>query len=46
VVETSGFGSTWAVPITTLMIERYLTGTIKRPRVEEDMINGNLILGN
>lgn len=46
VVENSGFGSTWAVPITTLMIEKYLTGTVKRTWIEENMINGNLISGN
>lgn len=46
VVENSGFGTTWAVPITTLLIEKYLTGTISKPWVEERMLNGNLISGN
>ncbi len=43
IVENSGFGSTWAGPIATLMIEKYLTGEIKRKWVEERMIKGNLI---
>ncbi len=46
VVESSGFGATWAAPISTLMIEKYLTGTIKKKWVEERMINVNLISGN
>ena len=43
IVENSGFGSTWAVPITSLMIEKYLHDTISRPQVEERMINGYLL---
>ena len=43
VVENSGFGSTWAVPIATLMLEKYLQGEISRKWVEERMVNGNLI---
>jgi penicillin-binding protein 2 len=46
IVENSGFGSTWAVPITTLMIEKYLNREVSRKVVEERMINGNLIQGN
>ncbi|MEI6748693.1 MAG: penicillin-binding protein 2 [Bacteroidales bacterium] len=38
VVENAGFGATWAVPIATLMIEKYITRTIKRKDVEERMI--------
>jgi penicillin-binding protein 2 len=30
-VEYSDFGGTWAAPISSLMIEKYLTGEIKRP---------------
>lgn len=30
VVENAGFGATWANPIASLVMERYLTGTIKR----------------
>jgi len=43
VVENSGYGATWAAPIASLMIEKYLTRKIGRPDVEERMINGNLI---
>jgi penicillin-binding protein 2 len=43
VVENAGFGATWAVPMATLMIEKYLTGEINRAWVEERMINGNLL---
>jgi len=46
IVENSGFGSTWAVPISTLMIEKFLTRTVKRKWVEEDMINSDLISEN
>lgn len=43
VIENAGFGSTWALPIASLMIEKYLTGTVKRPEIEEKMINSNLM---
>jgi penicillin-binding protein 2 len=46
VVENSGrFGGTYAAPITSLMIEKYLNDTIdaKRKPLEERMINTNLI---
>ncbi len=36
-VETAGFGATFGVPIGSLMMERYLTGEIKRPDVERRM---------
>ncbi|MCX6235174.1 MAG: penicillin-binding protein 2 [Bacteroidetes bacterium] len=43
IVENAGFGATWAAPITTLLIEKYLTGKTKRKDVEERIINCNLI---
>ena len=43
IVENSGFGSSWAAPIATLMIEKYLLGEVKRKNLEERMINGNLL---
>ncbi len=46
VVENSGFGSTWATPIATLMIEKYLNGTIKPNWFEEKMLNTNLLSKN
>lgn len=44
-VENVGFGSTWAAPITSLMIEKYLTDTITRPHVEARMVGADLIHG-
>ena len=35
VVENSGFGSTWAAPIASLMIEKYLNDTLRPERVKE-----------
>ncbi|MCF8295715.1 MAG: penicillin-binding protein 2 [Bacteroidales bacterium] len=43
VVENAGFGSTWAVPIATLMMEQYLTDSISKPEVEKRMIETNLV---
>ena len=46
VVENAGFGSTWAAPIATLMMEKYLTGEVPRRHkyyeqriLEADFIN-------
>jgi penicillin-binding protein 2 len=35
VVENAGFGSTWAAPIASLMIEKYLTDSLRADRVKE-----------
>ncbi|HET6243468.1 MAG: penicillin-binding protein 2 [Bacteroidetes bacterium] len=42
-VENAGFGATWAVPIASLMIEKYINGEITRPAIEKRMFEGNLI---
>jgi penicillin-binding protein 2 len=42
-VENGGWGSTWAAPIATLMIEQYLKGNTDYPNRERKMINGNLL---
>ena len=42
-VENAGFGSTWAGPIASLIIEKYVNGEIKRTDLEKQMMNGNLI---
>ena len=42
-VENAGFGNTWAAPIASLMIEKYLTGKIKRKELETKILEGNLI---
>ncbi|MDF1546626.1 MAG: penicillin-binding protein 2 [Bacteroidales bacterium] len=41
-VENAGFGSTYAAPIASLLIEKYLTDSISRPYVEERIINTKL----
>jgi penicillin-binding protein 2 len=45
IVENSGFGATWAAPIASLMIEKYLNDTIaaNRKYLEQRMLEGNLI---
>jgi len=43
VVENGGYGSKWAAPIASLLIEKYLTGTVKRKRLEKRMLDGDLI---
>ena len=44
-VENAGFGATWAGPIASLMIEKYLFDSIatKRKPLEEKMLKGNVI---
>ena len=39
-VENGGWGSTWAVPIASLMIEKYLNDTIQRDWLEKKIIKG------
>ena len=41
VVENAGFGSTWAAPIASLMIEKYIRGEITRPNLEERVLTTN-----
>jgi len=43
-VENGGWGSTWAVPIASLMIEKYLNRTIKDKARESFILNGKLIV--
>lgn len=43
IIENAGFGATWAAPIASLMIEKYLKREVKRKEVEQAMINANLI---
>jgi penicillin-binding protein 2 len=42
-VENAGFGATYAAPIASLMIEKYLTRKITRPDLEKHIIETNLI---
>jgi penicillin-binding protein 2 len=45
IVENSGFGATYAAPIASLMVEKYITGSIsdKRKYLEEKMMKADLI---
>jgi penicillin-binding protein 2 len=45
VVENSGYGATWAAPIATLVMEKYLKREVKQKVTEERMLNANLIGG-
>jgi len=42
-VENAGYGGTWAAPIASLMIEKFLNDSISRPYVEERILNANLL---
>lgn len=41
VVENAGFGSTWAAPIASLMIEKYIKGEITRTNLEQKVLTLN-----
>ena len=43
VVENSGFGATWAAPVASLMIEKYLTHKVKRLDLEKQIMDSKLI---
>ena len=40
IIENGGYGSTWAAPIASLMMEKYIRGYTERPAVEERMMKG------
>ncbi|MCR5003536.1 MAG: penicillin-binding protein 2 [Bacteroidales bacterium] len=42
-VENAGFGATWAAPIASLMVEKYLTGEVNRKDLEKRVLDGNLM---
>lgn len=44
-IENGGFGATWACPIASLLVEKYLNGTIdeKRKPLEQRVLDGNLM---
>jgi penicillin-binding protein 2 len=42
-VENAGWGASWAAPIGSLMIEKYLTDTITRPLLEKRIMEGDFI---
>ena len=41
-IENGGYGSTVAAPITSLLIEKYLTGIVKRKWIEDRMLKTDL----
>ncbi|HEY0667209.1 MAG TPA: penicillin-binding protein 2 [Sphingobacteriaceae bacterium] len=44
VVENAGYGSSWAAPIASFIVEKYLTDSISKPKAEVDfIINSNLL---
>ncbi len=44
-VENAGFGATWAAPIASLLVEKYLNGEISQERkgLEDRVLQGNLM---
>lgn len=42
-VENAGYGGTWAAPIASLMIEKYLSDSTSRPYMEERILNADFI---
>lgn len=42
-VENAGFGATWAAPIASLLVEKYLKGEISRPDLEKRIMEGDLM---
>ncbi len=46
VVENAGYGSVWAAPIASLMIEKYLTGEVKRQWFENRVVNASFLTSN
>ncbi|MEZ4937808.1 MAG: penicillin-binding protein 2 [Crocinitomicaceae bacterium] len=43
-VENAGFGGTWAAPIASLMIEKYLTGEVKQEVKEKRILEKNFLI--
>lgn len=42
-VENAGFGGTWAAPISSLMIEKYLTGAVKQKAKEQRILDADFL---
>lgn len=43
IVENGYWGSRWAAPIASLMMEKFITGKVTRPELEASMVEGNLL---
>jgi penicillin-binding protein 2 len=46
-IENAGFGATWAAPIASLLVEKYLRGEISEERkyLEDRILQANLMSG-
>lgn len=42
-IENAGFGATWAAPIASLLVEKYLNGEVLRYDLEKHIVESNLI---
>lgn len=42
-MEHAGFGATWAGPASTVIAEKYLTGTLKREHLYKKMVNASFM---
>ena len=42
IVENGGFGATWAAPIASLMMEKYLKGKVERADLEKSITEGKI----
>jgi penicillin-binding protein 2 len=45
-VENAGFGATYAAPVASLMIEKYIKGEVTNKFMEQRMLDLNLIAGD
>jgi len=45
IIENAGYGSVWAAPLASLMIEKYLTGEINRSWFEQRIVEADFITG-
>ncbi len=45
-IENAGFGATWAAPIASLMVEKYLKKTVERKDLEKNISEANTIILN
>ncbi len=43
IVENGGYGSKWAAPIASLLIEKYISGQVKRKNLEKRIMDGDLL---
>jgi penicillin-binding protein 2 len=42
-IENSGYGGSWAAPIASLLIEKYLTGEVKRKEMMQQILDANFM---